>query len=150
MRQEFLNRLQEILREKSRGSWKDGWVYGRLKQEFVLQQDELEEMARRLGFKRGWNTQLESLLEEQWQREKHAEETLDRVRQDEANRRLAAIEIQKITHALHSDLNIDKDFSDIEMALFLLISRMDVCEQQNLLIKLAKRHKLDSNCSLEH
>lgn len=72
MRQEFLDRLQAILREKAGGGWKDGWVYGRLKQEFALQQDELEEMARRLGFKMGWNAPLESLLEEQWEREKRA------------------------------------------------------------------------------
>ncbi len=70
MRQEFLNRLQEILYEKVRGGWRDGWVYDKLNQEFTLQQDELEEMARRLGFKMGWNAPLKSLLEGQWQRER--------------------------------------------------------------------------------
>jgi hypothetical protein len=141
MRQEFLERLQEILREKARGSWNDGWVYGRLKQEFTLQHDELEEMARRLGFKRGWNAGLESLLEDQWQREKRAEETLDRVRRDEANHKLLAIEVQNITSALHYNIRAEKDFSDVEMALFLLISRIGAYEQNNLLNELSKRYK---------
>jgi hypothetical protein len=142
MRQEFIERLQEILREKARGSWNDGWVYGRLKQEFTLQYDELEEMARRLGFKRGWNAGLESLLEDQWQREKRAEEILDRAKRDENNRRLLAMEVQNITSALHRNIRVGKDFSDVEMALFLLISRIDACEQKNLLNELSKRYKL--------
>jgi hypothetical protein len=134
MRQEFLDRLQEILREKVGGSWQDGWVYGRLKQEFTLQHDELEEMARRLGFKMGWNATLESLLEEQWQREKRQEETLHRVRTEEADRKLAAIKVQNITKTLR------RDTSDVEMALFLLISRLSAHEQKNLLGELAKRY----------
>jgi hypothetical protein len=145
MRQEFLDRLQEILREKARGSWKDGWVYGRLKQEFTLQQDELEEMARRLGFKMGWNAPLESLLEEQWERENRAEETLNRVRREESKRNLAAREVQNITNALHSNFRTERDFSDVEMALFLLISRMSAYEQKNLLGELTKRYKTNTD-----
>jgi hypothetical protein len=143
MRQEFLDRLQEILREKARGSWKDGWVYGRLKQEFILQHDELEEMARRLGFKMGWNPMLESLLEDQWQRENRAEETLNRARRDEAKHKLAAVEVQNITSSLHSDVRGGRDFSDVEMALFLLISRISAYEQKNLLGELSKRYKFN-------
>jgi hypothetical protein len=141
MRQEFLKRLQEILIEKAGGGWKDGWVYGRLKQEFTLQQDELEEMARRLGFKRGWNAPLELLLEEQWVREKCAYETLNRVRKEEAERNLSAREVQHITDALRTHLRAERDIGDVEMALFLLIFRMSSDEQRNLLNELATRHK---------
>jgi hypothetical protein len=148
MRQEFLDRLQAILREKAGGGWKDGWVYGRLKQEFALQQDELEEMARRLGFKMGWNAPLESLLEEQWEREKRAEKTLNRVRQDEVKRNLAAKEVQDITNALHRNSQEKRDFSDVEMALFLLICNINTDEQRNLLGELAKRYKTNTDTDI--
>ena len=67
MRQEFVDRFNAILLEKIGSAWKDGWVYGCLREEFSLQPDELEFIATRLGFKQGWNPGLESLLEQQWQ-----------------------------------------------------------------------------------
>ena len=51
------------------GSYKDGWVYGRLNQEFELELSELTEMAKILGFKYGWNHSVKEILENQWQQE---------------------------------------------------------------------------------
>ncbi|MGB7084664.1 MAG: hypothetical protein WBD47_03860, partial [Phormidesmis sp.] len=61
MRQEFSERLKVLLREKFSGSWKDGWVYGRLKQEFDLQSDELNALATALRFKYGWNSAVKDI-----------------------------------------------------------------------------------------
>ena len=69
MRQEFSDRLRILIREKFAGSCRDGWVYGRLKQEFDLQPDELNAMAIALRFKRGWNPGLKDILEGQWQKD---------------------------------------------------------------------------------
>ena len=93
----------------------------------------------------GWNATLESLLEEQWERENRAEETLNRVRREESKRNLAAREVQNITNALHSNFRTERDFSDVEMALFLLISRMSAYEQKNLLGELTKRYKTNTD-----
>ncbi len=67
MDQEFLNRLQMLLRERLSGAYKDGWVYGRLKQEFDLQPEQLDAIAKALKFKYGWNPDLQNILERQWQ-----------------------------------------------------------------------------------
>ncbi|MEM9215020.1 MAG: AAA family ATPase [Cyanobacteria bacterium P01_F01_bin.150] len=69
MRQEVVERLQVLRMEKLGTSWTDGWVYGRLMEEFELQPDELEFLSEKLGFKYGWNPGLKALLEEQWQRQ---------------------------------------------------------------------------------
>ena len=70
MRQDFLNQLHALLQEKSAGGWKDGWIYGRLQQDFTLTPDEREKLAQALGFQYGWNPTVEDLLEHQWQEEK--------------------------------------------------------------------------------
>ncbi|NET09367.1 MAG: hypothetical protein F6K16_32620 [Symploca sp. SIO2B6] len=69
MRQEVVDRLQVLRMEKLGSIWTDGWVYGRLKEEFELQPDELEFFAEQLGFKYGWNPKLQAVLEQQWQQQ---------------------------------------------------------------------------------
>jgi predicted RNA-binding protein with EMAP domain len=136
MREEVLLQLRSLIQKKIAGSWKDGWVYGKLKQEFDLQPDELAEMARLLGFKKGWNSVVESLLEEQWQKEKHAEEALKRARKSEAKRELAAAQVLDI-----ESKNLKRGrFSDVEMALVKLILKMNSYEQSRLLQELSKRY----------
>ena len=69
MRQEVVDRLQVLRMEKLGTSWTDGWVYGRLAEEFSLHPDELDFLAAKLGFKYGWNPQLKAVLEDQWQQQ---------------------------------------------------------------------------------
>lgn len=81
MRQEFLDRLQQLLIEKTLGTWKDGWVYGRLREEFeTLGTDELEKMVRDLGFSLGWNPTLRVILERQWDEDRLTWEPQERKR----------------------------------------------------------------------
>ena len=67
MRPEVLEQIKVLVREKHAGSRKDGWVYGKLKQAFDLQPDELDQLAAALGFKYGWNPTVKDILEKQWQ-----------------------------------------------------------------------------------
>ena len=83
MRQAFSNRLKILQKEKLAGSWRDGWVYGRLKQEFSLEPDELDALATALGFKYGWNHSVKDILERQWQKDevRWRNRELERVRE---------------------------------------------------------------------
>lgn len=128
------------------GSWKDGWVYGRLRQEFDLQPDELNAMATALGFKYGWNPMVKDILENQWQE--------DEVRwmQQEANKiqKQASLNRQKndlsqeITVLLQEIETVAKprqELTEIERALIALIIKMNVDEQWWLLKIIFDRRK---------
>lgn len=113
MRQEFLVLLEKLLKEKALNAWKDGWVYGRLKEEFdELQVDELQKLAEVLKFVHGWNPTLEDLLEKQWQQDKTkwVQQEQTRLRKEQAQKEIVqqkTIEAQLINlelEALKSDL----------------------------------------------
>lgn len=80
MRQEVEKYLTQLMFQKLEFSLTEGWVYGQLRHEFSLGQDDLEELASRLGFERGWNPVLEDLLEYQWSKDKETMQTLERIR----------------------------------------------------------------------
>lgn len=138
MRQEFPDRLKILLREKFAGLWKDGWVYGRLKQEFDLQPDELNAMVAALGFKRGWNPMVQEILENQWQE--------DEIRwmQQEANKLKKQASLkhqkhelsQKVTALLQEVETVAKprqELTNIERVLMALIIKMNADEQLRVL-----------------
>lgn len=140
MRQIFLDRLKVILSEKTLGGWRDGWVYGRLKQEFELQPDELNAIAQVLGFKYGWNASLEKLLWQQWQAEesrwkqqelKTAKQQLSK-RQQDANI-AQEINMTKIAKDLCDDGVFDRELTQLEKKLMKIILTMNVEEQLWLL-----------------
>lgn len=70
------------------------------------------------------------------------------MRQDEVKRNLAAKEVRDITDALHRNSQAKRDFSDVEMALFLLICNINTDEQRNLLGELAKRYKTNTDTDI--
>jgi hypothetical protein len=70
MQNVFESRLKTLIKEKFAGSWRDGWVYAQLKQEFALEAAELNAIAAALGFKYGWNAAVEQILEDQWEKDK--------------------------------------------------------------------------------
>lgn len=80
MRQDVDQYLSVLIRQKLHLCLSEGWVYGQLQQEFALEQDELEELARRLGFRKGWNPGLKDLLEYQWSKDQETVRTLERIR----------------------------------------------------------------------
>ncbi|QUY42203.1 AAA family ATPase [Acaryochloris marina] len=80
MRQDVDQYLSVLIRQKLNLCLSEGWVYGQLKQEFALEQDELEELTRRLGFQKGWNPGLKDLLEYQWSKDQETVRTLERIR----------------------------------------------------------------------
>ncbi len=146
MRQEFLNRLRVLLLERRSGSWKDGWVYGRLKQEFDLQPDELDAMATALGFKYKWNPGLKFVLEEQWQKEEPhwmAQELKKLERQvflnqekDDLSSKIAAL-----LQDLETSNGLREELTDVERALVSLILKMKQDEQIWLLESIFNRYK---------
>ena len=128
------------------GSWRDGWIYGRLKQEFDLQPDELNAMASALGFKYGWNPMVKDILENQWQE--------DEVRwmQKEANKLQIQASLnqqkdalsQKIATLLQEVETVAKpkqELTDIERALIALIIKMTADEQLWVLEMIFDRRK---------
>lgn len=80
MRQDVDQYLSILIRQKLHLCLSEGWVYGQLNQEFPLEKDELEELARRLGFRKGWNPGLKDLLEYQWSKDQETVRTLERIR----------------------------------------------------------------------
>lgn len=80
MRQDVDQYLSVLIRQKLNLCLSEGWVYGQLNQEFPLEKDELEELARRLGFRKGWNPGLKDLLEYQWSKDQETVRTLERIR----------------------------------------------------------------------
>ena len=69
MRPKVFAKLEELIQQKRLMGHRDGWVYGMLKGEFELTSDELTGLVKVLGFKLGWNSGVEKILEEQWQLE---------------------------------------------------------------------------------
>ena len=141
MRQEFLERLRVLLNEKSMQCMRTGWVYGKLRQEFDLQADELQEMARRMGFKKGWNPMLKSLLEDEWEKENISQKNISEIRRSRLEATQRARQVQRIESSLENQINIQRKFSDTEMALFLLILEMNTYEKEQLLMDLSRRSK---------
>jgi hypothetical protein len=122
--------------ERRSGSWTDGWIYGRLKQEFDLQPDELDAMTSAMGFKYGWNTTVENLLEGQclkdevrWMEQKlsRIEEkvSLHRKKSDISDK--IAVLVQELE--LKSSSSNKKEYTDIEQALMGLILKMNYDDQ---------------------
>lgn len=147
MRQEFLDRLRILLRERSAGSWKDGWVYGRLKQDFDLQPDELNEMAAALRFRYGWNSSVKDILENQWQEDEvrwmrqERETTKNKVSQQLEKLNISG-EIARLLHELET-LDIPREkITDLERVLIKLIFRMRVDEQLWMLEAILNRYKI--------
>jgi hypothetical protein len=146
MRQEFLSRFQALLSEKRLGLWKDGWVYGRLKQEFDLQPDELDAMATGLGFKYKWNPMLKEILEQQWQKEepRWMEQKLNQLQAEaSAKRQTANIsgKIAALLEELEASEGLRQQLTDVERALISLILKMTEDEQIWLLEIIFNRYK---------
>lgn len=137
MHPNFSSRLNTLIVESMAGSYKVGWVYGRLKQEFDLQPDELNVMASALGFKRGWNPGLQNLLETQWQAEE------DRWREREQQKCCKQLEQQKrqVQDRLNREkLQIQNQFEEEKLHLrnqiFLQEERRVIGKLQNYLQEL--------------
>lgn len=150
MRQEVTNRMQTLLREKSASGWLDGWVYGRLKQEFALQPDELNAIASALGFKYGWNAAVEDVLEAQWQKEEkfwmeqelvkaeanlsHTQKKAEVASKIDLTRRMTSL-----LQALEASGEVRQEMTDLEKVLIRLMLRMKTDEQLWLLEKICNR-----------
>ena len=65
MRPEVVAFLKELVQQKRLMGHSDSWVYGMLRQKFELTPDELSSLVKVLGFKLGWNSSVEKILEEQ-------------------------------------------------------------------------------------
>ncbi len=153
MRQEFLDRLQALLKERAFGGWRDGWVYGRLKQEFTLHPDELSTMTSALGFKRGWNSAVEDILEEQWQKDESRwmQQELAKAQRQSSHNQIKADLTSKIDTArkmaavyqeLEASGKLKREMTDIERALVGLILRMEDNDQLWLLEMIFNRLRL--------
>lgn len=81
MRLDVTQKMKNLLQEKKMFGYKDGWVYGRLKQEFELTSDELDFLTQNLGFKYGWNSTVEEILEGQWQEESEKMQELEKAKE---------------------------------------------------------------------
>jgi hypothetical protein len=146
MRQEFSDQLKILLKEKFAGSWRDGWVYGRLKQEFDLELDELNAIATALGFKYGWNSTVKDILENQWQEDevRWMQQELNKV-QKQVSLNRQKNNISQKTAALLQELETTnkprQELTEVEQALVALILRMKVDEQLLMLEMILDRCK---------
>ncbi len=59
MRPQVFTKLEKLVQQKKLMAYQDCWIYGILKQEFELNPDELNALAKVLGFKFGWNSTVE-------------------------------------------------------------------------------------------
>jgi hypothetical protein len=147
MRQEFSDRLRLLLQDKFAGSWRDGWVYGRLKQEFNLQPEELNALATTLGFKYGWNRAVQDILENQWQEDevRWMQQELTKVQKQVSLNRQKVSTSQKIAALLQELEALDnkprRELTDIERALVALILKMQSDEQIWVLEMIFNRYK---------
>ena len=146
MRQEFFERLNYLQKEKMFGSWKDGWVYGRLNQEFELQLDELNAMSTALGFKYGWNAAVKDILENQWQEEevRWMQQELGKVqRKVSSNRQKERIsqKIAALLQELETTNQSERKLTDIERVLIALILKMRADEQLWILEEIFNRYR---------
>lgn len=136
MRHTVLERLKILLSERAVDGWRDGWVYGRLKQEFDLQPDELNAIAEVLGYKYGWNAALEQLLWKQWQEEegRWQERQLAAAKHQLIQRQKAAniaqdLKVAKAVADLQGDTVSDRALTSLETKLIKIILSMNVEEQ---------------------
>ncbi len=139
----FADRLLTILREQSAGSWKDGWVYGRLKQEFDLQSNELEAISTALKFKYGWNKSVEEILERQWQEEEPrwlSQKLAIIQKQADLSRRKKDV-TQKMT-TLTQEIEENRKLTEVERILISLILKMNVEDQEQVMNAILDRHVL--------
>ena len=146
MRQEFFERLNHLQKEKMSGSWKDGWVYGRLNQEFELQLDELNAMSTALGFKYGWNAAVKDILENQWQEEevRWMQQELGKVqRKVSSNRQKERIsqKIAALLQELETTNQSERKLTDVERVLIALILKMRADEQLWILEEIFNRYR---------
>ncbi len=147
MRQEFSERFKILLKEKVAGSWRDGWVYGRLKQELNLQPDELDALATALGFKYGWNHVVKDILENQWQEDevRWMQQELNKVQKQVSLNQQKINLSQKIAALLQELETLDnkpkRELTDIERALIALVLKMKVDEQLWVLEMIFNRYR---------
>ncbi|MBE9065923.1 hypothetical protein IQ260_04585 [Leptolyngbya cf. ectocarpi LEGE 11479] len=146
MRQEFSDRLKILRKERVTGSWRDGWIYGRLKQEFDLQPDELNTMATVLGFKYGWNPMVKNILENQWQEDevRWMQQEANKIQKQASLKRQKYTLSQKIAVLLREVETVAKprqELTDIERVLIAQIIKMEVDEQVWMLEMILDRRK---------
>ena len=147
MRQEFSERLKILLKEKFAGSWKDGWVYGRLNQEIDLQPDELDAIATSLGFKYGWNSVVKDILERQWQEDEviWMQRELTKIQKQVSLNQQKADLSRKIATMLQELGTSDKprqELTDIERVIIALLLKMKAEEQIWVLEMIFNRYKI--------
>lgn len=136
MRQEVKDRLLSLIKQRAVEGWKDGWIYGQLKQEFKLSVDELNSIASTLGFKYGWNPTVEEILEKQWQEEEKTWKQHQQIKEQEKRSRT----LPRKMHALKEELEASETtITDVEELLITMILKMDINEQLRLLETLCKR-----------
>lgn len=146
MRQEVKDRLRLLIVQRSMEGWKDGWIYGQLKQEFKLSADELNSIASVLGFKYGWNSSVEEILEKQWHIEEKAWKQKQQIKEQEKQSRALRKSISNDVLVTRKMLVLQQELealgatiSDVEELLITMILRMDANEQLHLLETLCKR-----------
>ncbi|MEM9217908.1 MAG: hypothetical protein AAGD25_26650 [Cyanobacteria bacterium P01_F01_bin.150] len=115
MRQEVSDRLNILILEKLSSLWNEGWVYGRLREEFDLNPDELEYLVARLGFKKGWNPMLKNILEEQWEEQKNLWKKTEakRVLEKEKEKLKADQEVAKIQKEIDETLQKQENLAEV-------------------------------------
>lgn len=121
-------------------------MYGRLNQEFDLQLDELNAMTTALGFKYGWNSAVEEILESQWQEDevRWMQQHLDKAKRqaslnqekDDLSRKIA--ELLQESETTHKPR---KKLTRVERALIALILKMKVNEQLWVLEAIFNRYR---------
>lgn len=146
MRQEVSVKLQELLSERRKFGWKDGWIYGRLKKQFILTPDELNAIAKALGFKYGWNSTVENILEEQWRKEEiHWMNYEKRKLEEEVDRLQSKIDVEakikQLVYEYNKMKSLDREMTDIERGLVVLIMKMKPQDQLWLLEMIYNRFK---------
>ncbi|MEA5572707.1 hypothetical protein [Calothrix sp. UHCC 0171] len=155
MRHEVMQKLKNLLKERKIFNYKDGYVYGCLNNEFELTSDELHSLAKVLGFKYGWNSTVEEILESQWQEESDRIKELKRakeIRDLEQKKNKLANEIKYLNDKVELDQTIqkllmqykymklvDSELTDVERGLIGLILKMNNQEQLQILEIIYKR-----------
>ncbi|MGG6268543.1 hypothetical protein ACQ4M3_29295 [Leptolyngbya sp. AN03gr2] len=145
MRQEVKDRLRSLIKQRAVEGWKDGWIYGQLKQEFKLSDEELNSLSSILGFKYGWNSLVEEVLEKQWQEEEKAWKKKQQIRNQQQSRTSFSgipsdVLVTRKMLVLQQELKASgASITDVEELLITMILRMNATEQVRLLEILCKR-----------
>jgi hypothetical protein len=157
MRDEVMQKLESLLKERKIFNYKDGWIYGCLKNEFDLTSDELDSLANALGFKYGWNSTVEEILEGQWQEEADRIRELERAKEirliEQKKKKLAdelkylkdKTELEQTIHKLLIEYKqmklVDTELTDVERGLITLIMKMSAQQQLWLLEMIYNRFR---------